>query len=46
MSLLLVSGCSKEDQSKLIKVAVSPAIPPMLFEKDGKYSGIVTGLYI
>ena len=26
--------------SKLIKVAVSPAIPPILFKKDGKYSGI------
>ena len=24
----------------MIKVAVSPAIPPMLFEKDGKYTGI------
>ncbi|QWE00406.1 transporter substrate-binding domain-containing protein [Polynucleobacter sp. JS-Mosq-20-D10] len=40
LSLLLLGGCSKEDPSNLIKVAISPAIPPMLFEKDGKYSGI------
>lgn len=40
LSLLLLGGCSKEEPSKLIKVAISPAIPPMLFEKDGKYLGI------
>jgi polar amino acid transport system substrate-binding protein len=38
--LLLLSACSKEEQSNVIKVAVSPAIPPMLFEKDGQYTGM------
>lgn len=40
VGLFLLGGCSKEEPSKLIKVAISPAVPPMLFEKDGKYSGI------
>ena len=38
--LLILGACSKEEQSNVIKVAVSPAIPPMLFEKDGKYTGV------
>ena len=38
--LLTVGACSKEEQTKVIKVAVSPAVPPMLFEKDGNYTGI------
>ena len=38
--LLILGACSKEEQSNVIKVAVSPAIPPMLFEKDGKYTGM------
>ena len=45
ISLLLIGGCSKEEPSSLIKVAVSPAIPPMLFEKDGKYSGIDSEIF-
>jgi len=32
-------GCSKVDNAKVIKVAVSPASPPMVFEKDGKFVG-------
>lgn len=36
----LLGACSKKESENLIKVAVSPTIPPMLFEKDGKYSGI------
>jgi polar amino acid transport system substrate-binding protein len=39
-SLFVLGACSKEEQSNVIKVAVSPAIPPMLFEKDGKYTGV------
>ncbi|QWE26700.1 transporter substrate-binding domain-containing protein [Polynucleobacter sp. AP-Ainpum-60-G11] len=39
-SLFVLGACSKEEQSNAIKVAVSPAVPPMLFEKDGKYTGI------
>jgi len=38
--LLTVGACSKEEQTNVIKVAVSPAVPPMLFEKDGNYTGI------
>ena len=38
--LLILGACSTEEQSNVIKVAVSPAIPPMLFEKDGKYTGM------
>jgi polar amino acid transport system substrate-binding protein len=38
--LLILGACSKEEQSNVIKVAVSPTIIPMLFEKDGKYVGI------
>jgi polar amino acid transport system substrate-binding protein len=34
------SGCSDETSVNVIKVAVSPASPPMLFEKDGKYQGV------
>ena len=40
VSLFILVACSKEEQVNVIKVAVSPAIPPMLFEKDGKYTGI------
>jgi polar amino acid transport system substrate-binding protein len=32
-------GCTKQDSAKVIKVAVSPASPPMVFEKDGKFVG-------
>lgn len=39
-SVCILSACSKEEQSNVLKVAVSPTIPPMLFEKDGKYTGI------
>lgn len=34
-----MAGCAKNEDAKVIKVAVSPASPPMLFEKDGKISG-------
>ncbi len=41
---LLVSGCSDTQSSKpnahIIKVAVSPASPPMLFEDNGKITGV------
>jgi len=40
VGLFIISACSKEEQSQVIKVAVSPTIPPMLFEKDGKYTGV------
>lgn len=34
------SGCSDEAGVDVIKVAVSPASPPMLFEKNGEYQGV------
>ena len=40
LTLVMLVACSKDEQSNVIKVAVSPSIPPMLFEKDGKYTGI------
>ena len=40
VTLVMLGACSKEEQSNVIKVAVSPAVPPMLFEKDGNYTGI------
>jgi len=40
VTLILLGACSKEEQSNVIKVAVSPAVPPMLYEKDGNYTGI------
>ena len=36
----LVAGCSDKASVNVIKVAVSPASPPMLFQKDGKYQGV------
>jgi polar amino acid transport system substrate-binding protein len=41
----LLDGRYKEVPSKLIKVAVSLTIPPMMFEKDGKYSGIDSEIF-
>ena len=34
------SGCSDKASVNVIKVAVSPASPPMLFQKDGNYQGV------
>lgn len=34
-----LSGCAEKDSANVINVAVSPASPPMLFEKDGRYQG-------
>jgi len=39
VTLVMLGACPKEEQSNVIKVAVSPAVPPMLFEKDGNYTG-------
>jgi polar amino acid transport system substrate-binding protein len=39
-TISLLGACTKEVPTNVIKVAVSPTIPPMLFEKDGKYKGI------
>lgn len=36
---VMFAGCSKPEDANVVKVAVSPASPPMLFEKDGKIAG-------
>lgn len=38
--LLLIAGCSKQDNTKEIRVAVSPASPPNLFEENGQTKGM------
>ena len=40
-----VLACSKGDDSKQIKVAVSPASPPMLFDDKGKIVGVDMDLF-
>ncbi len=40
LSALILSSCSQEAPSKVIQVAISPTIPPMLFEKNDQYIGI------
>lgn len=35
-----LAGCSGSQDSKVVRVAVSPASPPMLYEKDGKITGV------
>lgn len=37
--VLLAAGCSQDKASSVVKVAVSPASPPMLFEEGGKIKG-------
>lgn len=36
---LTISGCSDKEASNVVKVAVSPSSPPMLFDDNGKISG-------
>ncbi len=38
--LLLGAGCGEKNEMKEIKVAVTPASPPNLFEENGKTAGI------
>jgi len=38
--LLLIAGCSKQDNTKEIRIAVSPASPPNLFEENGQTKGM------
>lgn len=36
----LFTACSKEEPSNVLQVAISPTVPPMMFEKDGSYTGL------
>ncbi|WP_197713099.1 hypothetical protein [Polynucleobacter necessarius] len=38
--VLSILACSKSPESKEIKVAVSPASPPMLFDDKGQIVGV------
>jgi polar amino acid transport system substrate-binding protein len=38
-------ACSKEKPTTAIQVAISPSVPPMMFEKDGKYTGLDLELF-
>lgn len=42
---LTILGCSKSPDSKEIKVAVSPASPPMLFDDKGQIIGVDMDLF-
>lgn len=44
-ALLLASGCSQEPTAKTIRVAVTPASPPNLFEENGKTTGLDLELF-
>jgi polar amino acid transport system substrate-binding protein len=35
----MIIGCSKQDEAKVVRVAVSPNSPPMLFDDKGKIVG-------
>jgi polar amino acid transport system substrate-binding protein len=37
---LIICGCAKKDDNKMIKVAVCPTSPPNMFEENGKYQGL------
>jgi polar amino acid transport system substrate-binding protein len=37
---LMLSGCSDQNVTNVIKVAVSPSSPPMLYEQNGKLMGV------
>ncbi len=39
VALFSLAGCSEEKSGFIVKVAVSPDMPPMLYEKDGKIVG-------
>ena len=37
---LVMGGCTKKEEAKMIKVAVCPTSPPNMFEENGKYQGL------
>jgi polar amino acid transport system substrate-binding protein len=45
LAFLSVGGCGKEEASKVIKVAVTPASPPNLFEENGQTQGLDYDLF-
>lgn len=45
LAFVTVSGCGKEQTSKVINVAVTPASPPNLFEENGQTKGLDYDLF-
>ncbi|HEX3423680.1 MAG TPA: transporter substrate-binding domain-containing protein [Sphingomicrobium sp.] len=45
LSLVTVGGCAKQQASKVINVAVTPASPPNLFEENGQTKGLDYDLF-
>ena len=41
----LFSGCSNEQDSKVLRIAVTPASPPNLYEENGKTTGMDLELF-
>lgn len=40
IALIIMAGCSQQESSDVIRVAVSPASPPNLYEENGKITGL------
>ncbi len=40
-----ICGCSKKEESPVLKVAVCPTSPPNMFEENGKYQGLDLELF-
>jgi len=45
LAFVTVSGCGKQETSKVINVAVTPASPPNLFEENGQTKGLDYDLF-
>ena len=37
---LVICGCTKKEEPRIVKVAVCPTSPPNMFEENGKYQGL------
>jgi polar amino acid transport system substrate-binding protein len=37
---LVLCGCTKKEEAKMLKVAACPTSPPNMFEENGKYQGL------
>jgi polar amino acid transport system substrate-binding protein len=42
---LVICGCSKKDDQKMLKMAVCPTSSPNIFEENGKYQGFDLDLF-
>jgi len=42
---LLICGCSKNEETTLLKVAVCPTSPPNMYEENGQYKGLDLDLF-